>query len=173
MNISGVHVHSRGWALAQWAATTERICRGSGLPNIPSVLSLALWCNLSEAVSDIESPVLSCLRFPICQLLDNLLPLPCCLHYPCCWTFKERGQPWTSCSPGKCWSIGFHSGWSGCIYVLRSNTACSEDGSWVGIPGHQGWEIIYVLLGHQRCRREWNPFKAIKGWALLGDKEEF
>lgn len=43
------------------------------------------------------------------------------------------------------------------------------------LPGIKGERSSLSFWGHQGCRREWNPFKATKGWALLGynTKEEF
>lgn len=52
-----------------------RACvRGSGAPSIPPVLSLMLSNVLSKVLSDVWSPFVSCLGFPTCQLLDDLLP---------------------------------------------------------------------------------------------------
>lgn len=103
-------------------------CRGSGAPSIPPVLSLAL----SNVTYLRFSVLLSLLFSPACAFLPAsswIICCPCChLHYLWCWSFKEGGQPWSSCSPGKCCSMGFHSGWrSGSMHVLRSNAPCSED----------------------------------------------
>lgn len=154
----------------QWAAMTLRArVRGSGTPSIPPVLSLTL-----SNVSYLRSSVLLSLLFsPACAFLPASSRITCCppchLHYPCCWSFKEKGQPWTSCSPSKCWSMSFYSGWrSGCICVSRSNAACSEDGSWIDVPRDQGWEIICVLFGAPRTQKEMESLQGHQGMDSVG-----